>query len=82
MAGRGLKLLGQGVAVDAQFPGSGAVVALVGRQNLLEVHPLELAPRQFQRDAATHHFGYEYPQLLAHSIFSKNRIGSMKVAPR
>lgn len=35
------------------------------------VHPLELATRQFQGDAATHHLCYEDSQLLAHSIFSR-----------
>ena len=57
--------------MDAQFPGGGAVVALVGRQDLLQVHPLELAARQFQGNAATHHLCYEYSQLFAHAIFSK-----------
>jgi hypothetical protein len=41
----------------------------MGRQDLFQVHPLEFATRQFQGDAATHHFGYESSQLFAHSIF-------------
>ena len=68
--------------MDAQIPGSGAVVPFVGRQDLLEVHPLKLAPCQIQGEAATHHLGYEDPQLFSHSIFSNIRIGRTKVAPR
>ena len=77
----GLQLLGQGVAVDAELPRCGALVAFVGSQDLLQVDALELASRQLQGNSPTHHLGYEGSQLFAHFILSNDRIGTPKVAP-